>query len=42
MNKFYNNVKTALLLGLMTGLIIFAGSFFGREGLIIAFSLRRS
>ncbi len=36
MTKFYNNVKTALLLGLMSGLILFAGSFFGSEGLIIA------
>jgi heat shock protein HtpX len=36
MSQFYNNVKTALLLGMMTALIIFAGSFFGTQGLIIA------
>jgi len=36
MSKFYNNVKTAVLLGLMTGLILFIGSFFGQGGLTIA------
>src|SRR6478672_13599852 len=35
-SKFYNNVKTAVLLGLMTGLILFIGSFFGQGGLTIA------
>jgi heat shock protein HtpX len=36
MNQFYNNVKTAVLLGLMTGLILLVGSFFGTNGLVIA------
>ncbi len=36
MSKFHNNVKTAVLLGLMTGLILFIGSFFGTNGLIAA------
>ena len=36
MTKAYNNPKTVLLLGLMTGLIIFVGSFFGQNGVIIA------
>ncbi len=31
-----NNIKTVLLLGLMTGLILFIGSFWGRGGLTIA------
>lgn len=39
MSKFYNNLKTALLLGLMSALILFAGSFFGQQGVIIAFVL---
>ncbi len=40
MNKFYNNMKTALLLGLMTSLILFAGMMIvGQQGLIIAFLL---
>lgn len=34
-----NGMKTALLLGLMSGLILLAGSFFGRGGLTIAFVL---
>ncbi len=34
--KFYNNFKTALLLGAMTGLILFIGSFWGQQGLIFA------
>ena len=37
MNKFYNNVKTALLLGLMTALILWIGSFWGSGGVTIAF-----
>ena len=36
MSKFYNNVKTALLLGMMTGLILWIGSMFGRQGLYMA------
>lgn len=39
MTTFWNNTKTALLLGLMFGLILFAGSLFGRGGLMIAFLL---
>jgi len=31
-----NNFKTALLLGLLTGIILFIGSFWGRQGLTIA------
>ncbi len=31
-----NNIKTVLLLGLLTGLILFIGSFWGRAGLTIA------
>lgn len=37
MSKFYNNVKTALLLGLMTALILGIGSFWGTNGIMIAF-----
>lgn len=37
MSQFYNNVKTALVLGLMTGLILWIGSMFGRNGLYTAF-----
>lgn len=37
MSKFYNNVKTALFLGLLTALILWIGSFFGDNGLLIAF-----
>jgi len=36
MNQFYNNVKTAVLLGLMTVLILAIGSTFGSNGLLIA------
>lgn len=36
MTRFWNNTKTALLLGLMFGLILLAGSFFGRPGLMVA------
>ena len=32
-----NNVKTVLLLGVMTGLILLIGSFWGEQGLIMAF-----
>jgi heat shock protein HtpX len=35
-SKFHNNLKTAVLLGLMTGLILFIGSFFGQSGVVIA------
>ena len=36
--KFYNNFKTAVLLGLLTALIMWIGSLFGgQQGLIIAF-----
>ena len=31
-----NNVKTVLLLGLLSGIILFIGSFWGEQGLIIA------
>jgi heat shock protein HtpX len=31
-----NNLKTVLLLGLLTGIILFIGSFWGRQGLTIA------
>ena len=37
MSKFYNNVKTALLLGLMTALILWIGSFWGSSGVMVAF-----
>ncbi|MGH7177902.1 MAG: M48 family metalloprotease, partial [Tepidisphaeraceae bacterium] len=36
MSKFYNNVKTAVLLGLLSGLILWIGSFFGTGGLYMA------
>ena len=36
MSKFHNNLKTAVLLGLMTALILAIGSFFGEQGLIVA------
>lgn len=36
MSKFVNNVKTALLLGLMTALILWIGSFWGSQGLVTA------
>jgi heat shock protein HtpX len=40
MVRFYNNVKTALLLGLLTGLILVAGELIGgQQGLIIALIL---
>src|SRR5512139_3200776 len=31
-----NNLKTILLLGLLTGIILFIGSFWGQQGLTIA------
>ncbi len=38
MTQFMNNTKTAILLGLMFGLILFAGAHFGgTHGLVIAF-----
>ena len=37
MSKYYNNVKTALLLGLMTALILWIGSFWGSTGVMVAF-----
>jgi heat shock protein HtpX len=36
MSKFYNNFKTALLLGLLTGLILWIGSFWGSGGVVVA------
>ena len=36
MRKYVNGFKTALLLGAMSALVLLVGSFFGREGLIIA------
>ena len=39
MSKFYNNLKTALLLGLLTGLILWIGSFWGTTGVVIALFL---
>ena len=36
MSTFYNNVKTVLLMGLLTGLILFIASFFGQNAMIIA------
>src|SRR5215208_1983187 len=37
--KIYNNIKTAVLLGLLSSLIVFAGSFFGQQGIIIALGM---
>jgi heat shock protein HtpX len=39
MTRFWNNTKTALLLGGLFGLILLVGSFWGTDGLIIAFIL---
>jgi heat shock protein HtpX len=39
MHRHYNGLKTALLLGLLSAIIIFAGSLFGRGGLIIGLLL---
>ena len=36
MSKFYNNFKTALLLGLLSGLILWIGSFWGTGGIMVA------
>ena len=36
MSKFYNNMKTAMLLGLMTALILWIGSFWGQQGIVMA------
>jgi heat shock protein HtpX len=37
MTRIWNNFKTAALLGLLFGLILYIGSFWGANGLIIAF-----
>jgi heat shock protein HtpX len=37
MSQFYNNAKTFVLLGLMTALILWIGSFWGANGLYVAF-----
>jgi len=39
MTALWNNTKTAVLLALMFALILFAGSFFGRGGVTIAFMI---
>jgi heat shock protein HtpX len=39
MTRFFNNVKTAVLLGAMFGIVLLIGSFFGKNGLLIAFVL---
>ncbi|HEV7297808.1 MAG TPA: M48 family metalloprotease [Tepidisphaeraceae bacterium] len=36
MSKFYNNVKTALLLGMLSALILMIGSIWGTTGVVIA------
>ena len=36
MSKFYNNLKTALLLGLLSALILWIGSFWGTTGVAVA------
>src|SRR5688572_9556007 len=36
MSKVYNNLKTVLLLGLLTGLILAIGSFWGQTGIVVA------
>lgn len=37
MTKFWNNTKTALLMGSLFGLILLIGSFWGQQGLLFAF-----
>jgi heat shock protein HtpX len=39
MSRFYNNVKTALLLGLLTALVVWIGSLFGTGGLYVGLIL---
>lgn len=39
MTRFVNNVKTAMLLGLLFGLILLIGAQFGQQGLLFAFIL---
>ena len=36
MSQFYNNIKTVILLAVLTGLIMWIGSLFGPNGLWIA------
>jgi heat shock protein HtpX len=36
MSQFYNNIKTVFFLAVLTGLIMWVGSFFGPQGLYIA------
>ena len=36
MHSHYNGLKTAVLLGGLSGLVLLAGSFFGRTGLLVA------
>jgi heat shock protein HtpX len=36
MTRFWNNTKTAMLLGGLMGLFLLVGSFYGQQGLIIA------
>ena len=36
MHRHYNGLKTAALLGGLSGLVVLAGSFFGRNGLVFA------
>src|SRR4051794_41766516 len=37
--KLYNNVKTAMLLGALSGLILWIGSFWGQQGVVFALIL---
>src|SRR5687768_17011138 len=40
MNKFYNNIKTVVLLGLLSGLILLCGQLIGGpSGLVVALGL---